>query len=410
MDHGGDRNPRRPRRPAARPRPEDRWEEDDRDDEGLDELDGGEEEDLDAAEYPETRRAASRRRPGARRTRTGRRPGRRMPGPSLWERLGLGGEPSRRRGRRGLDWSDVEDDEAVYDDEEPYSPPSYDDEEPEDTRESHGETRRRPQRRSRRPREEERRKLTLMDLCMPVYGFAATLPRDPAETQPDYDTFRKEILAALQRIEEEAREQRGIEAEDAREASYALSLFLDEQVGDSGWQGRERWATEPLHIVLHRDAEGGENFFRRLEEMGNRQRAVKEIFLVCLSLGYRGKYAALDPAQQAARIGEIRQKVLRSIHPVPLEKQPVLFPKAYRAAAPVADTLPPCPRWWVMASGGTLVAVLLLWFILFWVAGWLPRGAIEDLRRIQIRPPRAAAGVPAGPGTTPAGDLPEGRP
>jgi type VI secretion system protein ImpK len=243
-----------------------------------------------------------------------------------------------------------------------------------------------------------------MELCMPVFGYATMLPREASGTQPDYEAFRKEILAALQRVEHDASEY-GIEAEDAREASYALSLFLDEQVEYSEWQGKTRWSAEPLHIVLHQDAEGGENFFRRLEALSNRQRDVKEVYLVCLALGYRGKYADLDPAQQAARIGEIRQKILRSIHPVPLDKQPVLFPDAYRDAAPVVDAVPPAPRWWVMASGATIVGVLVLWLILFWVAGWLPRAASERLRQVQfhrapVQATPATAATPA-PGPSP---------
>src|SRR4029453_4678758 len=102
------------------------------------------------------------------------------------------------------------------------------------------------------------------------------------------------------------------------------------------------------------------NFFKKLDAMGDRRRAAKEVFLVCLAMGYRGKYADMEPTQQAAKLGEIRQKVLRSIHPDPLHRAEVLFPGAYEPAAPIENDVPPPPRWWIAASlGGALLAFLI---------------------------------------------------
>ncbi len=391
-DDDRDRDPRRPRRPADRSGRDSRRRRESRGGDARYEPDWDEEEEPEEEEFGDEEREPRSYRPQPRSKSRVRSRSRPVRGPSFWERLGFGGAAPRRRDR-GMDWGDVEEDETPYDEEED----TREEAQPEDGERSHEGERRRP----RRPRETERRKLTLMEICMPVYGYAAMLPRDPSGTHPDYDAFRKEILAAIQRIEGEAPEH-GIEVEDAREASYALCLFLDEQVVDSEWQGKGRWASEPLHIVLHRDAEGGENFFRRMEELSNRQRAVREVFLVSLALGYRGKYADLDPAQQASRIGEIRQKILRTIHLTPLEKQTVLFPEAYRAATTVVDVAPPAPRWWLMASGATVASVLLLWLILFWVAGWLPRDASEKLR--QVRP------QPATTGSAPTAAVPSAAP
>lgn len=256
---------------------------------------------------------------------------------------------------------------------------------------------------SRRPRRGAR--ATLMDLCTPVFGYAAILPRDAGGIHPGYQQFRQEVMGALQRIESEAPEH-GLDREDAREAVYALAMFMDEQVAESEWSGRPQWAGEPLHIVLLNDPEGGVNFFARLERLGDRQRAVKKVFLVCLALGFRGKFAELDPAQQAARIGEIRQKLLRSIQG-PLDRQEILFPEAYEPAVPLEGQAPPPPKWWVVASLGTVAVAVILWLAFFWVAGRLPEPTEERLRSLAGggRPPaespaegaESAAGEETGP-------------
>jgi type VI secretion system protein ImpK len=241
----------------------------------------------------------------------------------------------------------------------------------------------RPRRRHAPPREGKRReRLTLMELCTPVFGYAAVLPRDAGGIQPGYQQFRQEVLNALQRIESEA-PQHGIEREDATKAAYALSLFMDEQVGESEWTGKMQWIGEPLSIMKLQDPEGGINFFNILDSLGERQKAVKEVFLVCLSLGFRGKYAEIeDITQQSARIAEVRQKVLRTIHPSPLESRRLLFPEAYTEAIPLEDEAPPPPRWWVAASMATVAVCVLIYVLLFWSAINAPNSADAALKKV----------------------------
>ena len=158
---------------------------------------------------------------------------------------------------------------------------------------------------------------------------------------------------------------------------------MDEQVAESEWTAKMQWLNEPLSIVKLQDPEGGISFFTFLDQLGERQKAVKEVYLVCLALGFRGKYAELDVTQQAAKIAEVRQKLLRSIHPTPLESRELLFPEAYVEAVPLEDESPAPPRWWIAASLGTAAAAILIYAVLFWSAGNLPHSAEETLRPLR---------------------------
>lgn len=356
---------KRQRRSSGRGRPQ-RGRFDDLDDRFDDDDDYG---DDDADDYDDEPPRSRRKRPPARRRREA--PPRRREESRRGSRRG---RSAGRRGKaeRGFDWDaldEEEDDRGGLDDRyDDYD--DYEDEAP------------RPKRR-RKKRAPARRKMTLMDLCTPVFGFCMILPRDAEGAQPDYEQFREEVVTALNKIESEAPEH-GIEVEDARHAGYALCLLIDTQVAESEWVHKERWSSEPLHIMIQQDAEGGVNFFRRLDEFGERQKAVKEVYLVCLAMGFRGKYAEMEATEQAAKIGEIRQKLVRNIHPVPLEKQRELFPKAYREARAIEDDVPPPPRWWMFASLGVVAFVLIIWFVLFWIAGRSPRPATETLAGVQV--------------------------
>lgn len=320
----------------------------------------------------------------------------------------------RGRGERAaFDWSVADADEDDRRDDR------YDDEDYEDDRPTRRRSRGRGGRRPARGRPRERRK-SLMDLCTPVFGYAALLPReadDPALAgaaassggEPAYDTFRQQVVSAIRQIVDEAPDH-GIERQDAEEASYALALFIDEAVAGSGWSGKSRWSGEPLHITMHGDPEGGIHFYERLERLGDRQKDVRAVYLVCLALGFRGKYIEMEATQQVARIGEVKEKALRQINRVPIERRDMLFPEAYREAAPIEDEVPAAPRWWLIASLSTLGLCLILYLVLFVAAGRQPRRPLEDLNeQLQQIGETPSTPVSAAPGSS-AGDEQEERP
>ncbi len=348
-------------RPGARPRP------------SIDDVDADD----------RGRGGPAARRPGGAARGTGRKKAMpRSEQSGFWGLFSSGRAQHRRRVRQDeFDWAAADD----QDDDRPRrrggrvdDPEAYD-EEPaprdDDYDEYGGAPRRRP-----RPQGRSER-ATLMDLASPIFGYAASLPHDPGGVHPGYPQFRQEVMTALQRFQSEAQEH-GIDRQDAEDAQFALAAFMDEQVGTSEWSGKTQWQSEPLNMTLLADPEAGVSFFRKLDAFGDRQRAVKEIYLVCLSMGFRGQYAELDPTQQAARLGEIRQKVLRSIHPEPLDSLDVLFPEAYEPAAPIEDEAPPPPKIWVTLSVVAVVVCIGLWIWMYVAAGSLPDDATREMKRL----------------------------
>lgn len=276
---------------------------------------------------------------------------------------GRGGD--RGRGKGGFDWSVAADDDDRDDNE-------YDDEYDDEPRheEPRARSRRGPGRRGTKQRK------TLMDLCTPVFGHLAILPVKPEDPQPPYQPYRTHIVEALDRIQREAPEN-GIEAEDANQACYGLCFLADTLVGDSAWNGKLDWSGEPLGIVRYQDPEGGVNFFHRLERFGERQRAVKEVYLVCVALGFRGKYAELELTEQAAKLADLKQQIVRDVRPKSFMDLPELFPEAYEPAASIEGEVPPPPKTWWIASIGVVIVAAVLWVAMFFWAGSSPKAAAD---------------------------------
>ena len=349
------------------------------DDDDYDDYDDYERDD-DRDERPRRSRSRGRSSGGARRSR------RSAPAPKagFFARLfGGGAKPAAKRGRGRISFDDVGDDGWDEPDEPRRSRrgrPSRDDR---DDRGGRGESRR-PKGRG------AARKLELIDLCKPVIGYVGVLPGEEGGPGPDFLKFREGVVAELQKIEPQAREH-GIEPQDAQAAMYALALFLDEQVLSSGWEAKVQWAAQPLSIALLGDPEGGVNFFRKLEGLREDQTEVMKIYLFCLALGYRGMYITEDVRKREATIEKIKKDLHRRIGERAMESMERLFPDAYTPSEGVEDEVEPPPAWWVWASVGVVIASILLWILLYWLAGRSPQSARDAIDDFALAPVTATS-------------------
>ncbi|MFO0672254.1 MAG: type IVB secretion system protein IcmH/DotU [Polyangiaceae bacterium] len=109
---------------------------------------------------------------------------------------------------------------------------------------------------------------------------------------PPPDELQRRISALFETMTRRCRES-GIPDSDIEEAKYAIVALIDEQIFRSPWPGRQHWLARPLQLVFFNENTAGEGFFARLErlQMQPERRHVLEIYFLCLSLGFQGKYA-----------------------------------------------------------------------------------------------------------------------
>lgn len=145
----------------------------------------------------------------------------------------------------------------------------------------------------------------LVDSFIPVIAWVKeTLDGfDPEAGELEYRSFR-------QRVEQLLRDHRqDVDQNYTREAYqgglFATACFIDEQVMDSPWPGRQQWAGEMLQRVLFNTTEGGVQFFSELDELNPYnpvERDIREVYFYCLALGFTGQY--YQPGDRA-RLDEI---------------------------------------------------------------------------------------------------------
>jgi type VI secretion system protein ImpK len=114
----------------------------------------------------------------------------------------------------------------------------------------------------------------------------------------DAASFRNHVKQLLSTAEREAR-RIGYSPDDIALALYAVVTFLDESVLNSSQAMFSDWPSRPLQEEIFGGHMGGEIFFQHLKQLLTRQDSedvadVLEVFLLCLMLGFRGRYSGSD--------------------------------------------------------------------------------------------------------------------
>jgi type VI secretion system protein ImpK len=201
---------------------------------------------------------------------------------------------------------------------------------------------------------------------------AAVRLRNRRQRVADADTFRgqiKHLLALANRDAVAA----GYDPRAVKLAVYAYVAFLDESVLGSGEPGLASWPRQSLQEEVFGDHMAGETFFAHLDELLARQDSdeaadVLEVFLLCLLLGFRGRYAASDRGALDAHVRAVREKVTR----IRGGREP-LSPQWNLPAdetAPAAGD-PWVGRLWRVVAGAAALALLLFVVYTLNLGSWI---------------------------------------
>jgi type VI secretion system protein ImpK len=179
--------------------------------------------------------------------------------------------------------------------------------------------------------------------------------------------------------------QTGYPPEFAKLATYALVALLDESILNSPGPLRETWIGFPLQQELFGENVAGENFYLQLRDLLARPDSqdlgdVLELFLLCLLMGFKGRYAASDGAEIQGLITATHQKLNRI--------RGEAIPFTPQAALPVDEMVPERRDPWIprlSRMGVVGLAVLVVLFIGFRLLLLPGQSGVRDLMEQMIR-------------------------
>ena len=100
-----------------------------------------------------------------------------------------------------------------------------------------------------------------------------------------------------------------------REAEYLMAALADEVFLNLHWSGQKQWRKHLLETQLFHTQVAGELFFSRLEVLLDAadptRNELAQVYLLCLSLGFQGKYKDLD---DGGKIDFCKKRLFHLIH------------------------------------------------------------------------------------------------
>ena len=154
-------------------------------------------------------------------------------------------------------------------------------------------------------------------------------------------------------------------AEFYKEAQYVMVALADEIFLNEDWEGREVWVSNLLESRIFGTHVAGELFFRRLERLlADRNPVYRDlgaVYLMALSLGFRGKYRGVDDRG-------LLEGYRRQLFAFVFQREPDLdapgrhvFPETYfHTLRDEARRRLPNPRAWIILLCATVLAYVAL--------------------------------------------------
>lgn len=194
----------------------------------------------------------------------------------------------------------------------------------------------------------------------------------------DADTFRRHVKQLIAGADRTAKNT-GYDSEDVKLAVYACIALLDESVLNSSQPMYASWPRQTLQEEVFGDHIAGENFFVHLQNLLARQDSedladLLEVFLLCLLLGFRGRYALAADGSPERIMSTIEQKIvrIRGGHGAMSNVWPL----------PTDEVMPSGRDPWLrrlgLFAGGSLMTAI----ILFIAYRFLLSGGISDLQTL----------------------------
>lgn len=210
---------------------------------------------------------------------------------------------------------------------------------------------------------------------------------------PDVGGLHKRLTHEIKSFEQNAKDA-GIKPEIVLAARYLLCSAVDEAVLHTPWGDQSAWGQRTLLSVYHGETSGGEKCFVILDRMLQAPAEnieMLELYYVCLSLGFEGKYRLMDRGRD--KIEALRDDLYRTIRTYRGDFERSLSTR-WQGLGRVRKTLSHYVPLWVAASVFAVILFLSYGGFTYWMRA-VSNPVVAELD--QIATGKTAAEVPVSP-------------
>jgi len=171
--------------------------------------------------------------------------------------------------------------------------------------------------------------MRLSDCFIELIAYVSYFLKGLGQNQPPFEKVKGDVQRLLSQSDECV--QKGFfSQEDYDQARFAICAWADESILNSPWEEKSRWLGEQLQRLYYRTSDAGEEFFERLNRLAPHQREVREVYYLCLAMGFTGRYCHEGDDYLLEQLRTSNLKLLMgSSMGLPSLERGELFPEAY---------------------------------------------------------------------------------
>ncbi|BBO73287.1 type VI secretion system protein ImpK [Desulfosarcina widdelii] len=171
--------------------------------------------------------------------------------------------------------------------------------------------------------------MRLSDCFVELIAYTAMVIRPDGGGATGFEQVEADIRRLIAESEA-ACQQGGFSSADYDLARFAVFAWIDETILSSLWEGKTRWLGAQLQRRFYNTADAGKLFFERLNTIGPHQLDVREVYYICLAMGFTGQYCndGDDYLLEQLKLSNLKLLTGSSMG-LPDLKQTTLFPDAY---------------------------------------------------------------------------------
>jgi type VI secretion system protein ImpK len=209
----------------------------------------------------------------------------------------------------------------------------------------------------------------LTDCFMELIAYVVYFQKNVASRQPPFEQVKADILRLVS--QSDALVRKGVFPQDEYDqARFVVCAWVDEMLLASPWQHKVLWQREQLQRIYYNTTEAGEEVFDRLNRLGLHQRDVREIYYLCLALGFKGRFIHQGDEFLLDQVKASNLKLLLgSSMGIPSLEKAELFPGSYPLHTP--EIIPDKQRFrFSMVTLAVIIAPVVI-FSLLYLIYWL---------------------------------------
>ena len=170
--------------------------------------------------------------------------------------------------------------------------------------------------------------MRLMDCYIELIAYVSYLLKTTATGHASLEQVKTDINQLIAKTEDNFHKSR-LPQTDYDLSRFAVFAWIDEAILSSAWPEKGKWQGEQLQRIYYQTTDGGELFFDKLNQLGPQQEQVREVFYLCLTLGFRGRYCNPGDEFLLEQLKNSNLKLLAGSSDLHAMEEETLFPDAY---------------------------------------------------------------------------------